>query len=594
MITEIFNTPRNEEYLFYPTTKSQIIRYSMNGIRLYEHNHNLQINGRFSDHIRILNEVMNGWVPMGKLISLVHYRSQNLEFFNSFQKNRFFMVVTLKLTTVNTRNFHQIVDKKILDALKKLENLIIIVVKKKIKNRWSQFFFYTSSFKLKCLRNVSKSGKKLNIKFSINFLCTLCYRENSKSHYRKNVMSSKILEYFTIKILESLIQSFTRVSLIHLKFKYLQKFVKIMNNCKLLYRSLKYKLPFLIANLKYKTSLADKSSPFGVVFFYTMIYLSLDSNLTLTTTTFLILCSKAEIFSKILFLRIDKTLCHSCDIREYHLSQNDNIYKPKLSRDNFMKGDNLIKVLLNTETVKKRKNQLKQISDYNYNRPANINNIEKKVDFKQSLLDQIKCNKIKKETDKFESLKNEKVMQKELLKSLYDERIRNIEARNRFLPCLGGGWRLPDTVTCPKRDTARDRNSNRRRCASQPTPKNARPLRPPDGQLSINTKNARNNEIQKEKEKNIDFERSLLDKLKEKETKHYKEKKLSQKKFLKEEINKLLNMSETERSKNKVPGSYISKINSIIHCKNCSRIEQPNVEMKQYVPDILLLRIIPF
>ncbi|XP_050066269.1 uncharacterized protein LOC126555381 [Aphis gossypii] len=156
----------------------------------------------------------------------------------------------------------------------------------------------------------------------------------------------------------------------------------------------------------------------------------------------------------------DETLCHKCNIGEYRLRQIDNITpKKNVSRDIFMKGaDNIINGHLNTETLNKRKDQLKQTSDYNYNtakellnsienekninrkknvdsyilkiRPASIN-IEKKNNFKQSLLDQIKCNKIKKETDKIESLKNEKLMQTELSKSLYDEIKRNIEARNR-------------------------------------------------------------------------------------------------------------------------------------------------------------------
>ncbi|KAF0756692.1 DNA-directed RNA polymerase II subunit RPB11 isoform X1, partial [Aphis craccivora] len=50
-----------------------------------------------------------------------------------------------------------------------------------------------------------------------------------------------------------------------------------------------------------------------------------------------------------------------------------------------------------------------------------------------------------------------------------------------FCHARGGGWRSlsPDTVTCPKRGAARDRGSNRLRCASQLTPhQTARPLRP--------------------------------------------------------------------------------------------------------------------
>jgi hypothetical protein len=43
----------------------------------------------------------------------------------------------------------------------------------------------------------------------------------------------------------------------------------------------------------------------------------------------------------------DETLCHSCNVREYRLSQINNIYKPELSRDNFMNGDNPINGLLN-------------------------------------------------------------------------------------------------------------------------------------------------------------------------------------------------------------------------------------------------------
>ncbi|KAL4098782.1 hypothetical protein QTP88_023320 [Uroleucon formosanum] len=160
----------------------------------------------------------------------------------------------------------------------------------------------------------------------------------------------------------------------------------------------------------------------------------------------------------------DETLCQSCNFREHRLRQIDNIYKSDLSsadnRDNFMKGDNPINGILSKETLNKRKNRLMEISNYNYNtakelinaienekkknrtkknndnyflkkRPSSITNIEKRVNFKHSLLDQIECNKIKKETEKMATLKREKMMQNELLKSLYDERIRNIEARNR-------------------------------------------------------------------------------------------------------------------------------------------------------------------
>lgn len=50
-------------------------------------------------------------------------------------------------------------------------------------------------------------------------------------------------------------------------------------------------------------------------------------------------------------------------------------------------------------------------------RPTSIrNNSEKKRKLKQSLLDQIEYNKIKTKTDKTVSLKNEKLMQEELLK----------------------------------------------------------------------------------------------------------------------------------------------------------------------------------
>ncbi|KAF0769360.1 hypothetical protein FWK35_00004936 [Aphis craccivora] len=136
--------------------------------------------------------------------------------------------------------------------------------------------------------------------------------------------------------------------------------------------------------------------------------------------------------------------------------------------DNFMKGDNLIKALLNT----KRKDQLKQISDYNYNRYCKIIKLSNSIENEKNI----------NQTDKFESLKNEKLMQKELLK-----RIRNIEARNS------------------------------------------------------------------KHQENVEFERSLLDKLKE-----------NQNKFLKEEINKLLNISETKRSKNKVPTQFMCKFSITI------------------------------
>jgi len=38
------------------------------------------------------------------------------------------------------------------------------------------------------------------------------------------------------------------------------------------------------------------------------------------------------------------------------------------------------------------------------------------------------------------------------------------------------------------------------------------------------------------------------------------QKKLNQKKFLSEDLNKLLAMSKTERRKNEVPGSYVSLV----------------------------------
>lgn len=38
------------------------------------------------------------------------------------------------------------------------------------------------------------------------------------------------------------------------------------------------------------------------------------------------------------------------------------------------------------------------------------------------------------------------------------------------------------------------------------------------------------------------------------------QKKLNQKKLLKEDLNKLLDLSDTERNKNKVPGSYVSLV----------------------------------
>ncbi|KAE9537616.1 hypothetical protein AGLY_006639 [Aphis glycines] len=294
----------------------------------------------------------------------------------------------------------------------------------------------------------------------------------------------------------------------------------------------------------------------------------------------------------------DETLCHACNIREYRLRQIDNIYKPKVSRDNFMKGDNLINELLNTETLNKRKDQLKQISDYNYNtakelsnsienekninrkekkvdsyilkkRPASIN-IEKKNNFKQSLLDQIQCNKIKKETDKIESLKNEKLMQKELLNSLYDERIRNIEAKNRskknYLTIIDEHLKKKNQYTeeLKKKDITIPPNKTFVFGPDQAKLQKLNNCKHRQiANYQLEQKNARNIELREQKEKNIDFERNLLNKLKEKDEtfqRNLLQKKLNQKKFLKEDLKKLLDLSDTERNKNKVPGSYVSLV----------------------------------
>ncbi|KAF0761801.1 Uncharacterized protein FWK35_00013435 [Aphis craccivora] len=308
----------------------------------------------------------------------------------------------------------------------------------------------------------------------------------------------------------------------------------------------------------------------------------------------------------------DETLCHACNIREYRLRQIDNIYKPKLSRDNFMKGNNLINELLNTETLNKRKDQLKQISDYNYNtakelsnsienekkknrkeknvesyilkkRPASIN-IEKKNNFKQSLLDQIKCNKIKKETDKIESLKNEKLMQKELLKSLYDERIRNIEARNRskrnYLAIIDEHLNKKNQFTeeLKKKDITIPLNKTFVFGPDQAKLQKLNNCKHRQiANYQLEQKNARNIEIREQKEKNIDFERNLLNKLKEKDEtfqRNLLQKKLNQKKYLKEDLNKHLDLSDTERNKNKVPGSYPMSFplkKTVKRCRICKK-----------------------
>ncbi|XP_022161651.1 uncharacterized protein LOC111027556 [Myzus persicae] len=247
------------------------------------------------------------------------------------------------------------------------------------------------------------------------------------------------------------------------------------------------------------------------------------------------------------------------------------------------------------EILNKRKDQLMKISNYNYNtakellntienekkknrkeknnesyvlkqRPSSITNFEKRVNFKHSLLDQIECNKVKKETDKIASLKCEKLMQKELLKNLYDERIRNIEAKNRskenYLIILDEHLKNKTKIT--EEQKTKDKTIPLSQTFSF-GPDQAK-LQKFDNckhrqiaNYQLKQKNERNLELQEEKQKNIDFERSLLNQLKEKDEilqRNLLQKKLSQKKFLSEDWNKLLGMSETERRKNEVPGSY--------------------------------------
>ncbi|XP_026807006.1 uncharacterized protein DDB_G0285917-like [Rhopalosiphum maidis] len=259
-----------------------------------------------------------------------------------------------------------------------------------------------------------------------------------------------------------------------------------------------------------------------------------------------------------------------------------------------MNGDNPINGLLNIETQNKRKKRSKQISEFNYNtakqlanaiknenninrkdkncdnyilkqRPENINNI-KNNHFKQSLLNQINYNKIKKETEKIQSLKNEELIQKELLKNLCDERIKNIEAKNRskknYLIILDEQLKnktkiieqekekdikLPLNTTFvigPDQDKSQKLNNCKHRQIAN---------------YQLKQQNERNIELEEQKKENIDFERKLLNKLKEKDETFQKnliQKKLNQKKLLKEDLDKLLNISVTERHKNEVPGSY--------------------------------------
>ncbi|KAE9523060.1 hypothetical protein AGLY_016542 [Aphis glycines] len=85
-------------------------------------------------------------------------------------------------------------------------------------------------------------------------------QKNLKIEYKilENVTMS--INFFDpIKILENFIQNSSYVILIRLKFKFRQKFVKIMNICKLFCSSKFIKLFVFISN-------TDKSSPFIIVF----------------------------------------------------------------------------------------------------------------------------------------------------------------------------------------------------------------------------------------------------------------------------------------------------------------------------------------
>ncbi|XP_060856924.1 uncharacterized protein LOC132934603 [Metopolophium dirhodum] len=294
----------------------------------------------------------------------------------------------------------------------------------------------------------------------------------------------------------------------------------------------------------------------------------------------------------------DETLCQSCNLREYRLRQIDNIYyisdlSPADNRDNFMKGDNSINGISSNENLNKRKDRLMQISNYNYNtakelcnaienekkknrkeknndscilkkRPSSITNFEKRVNFKHSLLDQIENNKIKKEKAKIESLKSEKLMENELLKSLYDERIRNIEAKKRskedYLIILDEHLKNKTKIT--EEQKIKDKTMTQTFIFGPDQAKLQKLNNCKHRQIAnyqLKQKNERNLELQEQKEKNIDFERSLLNRLKEKDEtlqRYLLQKKLSQKKFLSEDLNKLLAMSKIERRKNEVPGSY--------------------------------------
>ncbi|KAL5241812.1 hypothetical protein ACI65C_009222 [Semiaphis heraclei] len=294
----------------------------------------------------------------------------------------------------------------------------------------------------------------------------------------------------------------------------------------------------------------------------------------------------------------DETLCHLCNIREYRLRQIDNMYKPDLftedNRANFiMKGDNPINGLISTEVLNKRKDNLIQISNYNYNtakkllnaneseknknrkeknnesfilkqRPASVANFDQRVKFKRSLLDQIESNKIKKEIDKIASLNFEKLEQKELIKSLYDERIKNIEAKNRakqnYLMILKEHQKNKSKITQEEKKNditiplaenfINFQKLNNNKCRQI-------------ANYQLKQKDERNRELREEKEKKIDFERSILNRLKEKDEilqRNFVQKKLDRTKLLSEDMNKLFGMSKSERHKNDIPGSYVSLV----------------------------------
>ncbi|VVC42662.1 Domain of unknown function DUF4496 [Cinara cedri] len=291
----------------------------------------------------------------------------------------------------------------------------------------------------------------------------------------------------------------------------------------------------------------------------------------------------------------DDQLCYSCCIRKHRLSNidimNPDILSSANNENGFMRGDNPINGLNGESVLKKRKNQLKEISNYNYvtgnklldaikkennriRKDKNYGNCifnqrpesksmckEKKFNLKRSLLDQIEHNKIKKETNQCSSLKSENQIRDELIKSLHDERMRNIEAKNRskenYLILLDKDIE----------DKHAYKEEMKKKYETTDTFKN---ILDTNNKIPANDKRELANYQLKQKmarsllnceqiKENIDFEKRLLNRIKrEEETMQEKmlQKKLNLKKFMAEDLNNLQDMTGTGRDKNQVPSSY--------------------------------------